>query len=147
MTAKKKQGSTRRRPNTSKGKKTRASAVTATPEVPANEESTGTVREVSSAPGSQKTPQGHRRRARATERPMSALDAAARVLKEAGTPMNCKALIATMAAKEYWTSPAGKTPWATLYAAILKEIRTKGEQARFQKTERGLFTFHPPVAQ
>ena len=70
---------------------------------------------------------------------LSALDAAARVLGEAGKPMNCQEMIAAMAAKGYWTSPAGKTPQATLYSALLREIKTKGDQARFQKTERGKF--------
>ena len=53
--------------------------------------------------------------------------------------MNAKAMIETMAAKGYWTSPGGKTPHATLYAAILRELQTKGTNARFTKTERGKF--------
>jgi hypothetical protein len=44
-----------------------------------------------------------------------------------------------MAQKGYWTSPGGKTPHATLYSAILREIGTKGDEARFQKVERGGF--------
>ena len=44
-----------------------------------------------------------------------------------------------MAAKAYWTSPGGKTPQATLYSALTREIKLKGDQARFQKTERGKF--------
>ena len=59
---------------------------------------------------------------------MSALDAAAQVLKQAGAPMNSKALITAMAERGLWTSPAGKTPHATLYAAILREINTKGRE-------------------
>jgi HB1, ASXL, restriction endonuclease HTH domain len=70
---------------------------------------------------------------------LSALDAAAQVLSEAGGPMNCQEMIAAMAAKEYWTSPGGKTPQATLYSALTREIKLKGDQARFQKTERGKF--------
>jgi HB1, ASXL, restriction endonuclease HTH domain len=69
----------------------------------------------------------------------SALDAAARVLGEAGKPMNCQEMIAAMAAKGYWTSPGGKTPSATLYSAILRELKTKKSEARFRKTERGKF--------
>ena len=72
---------------------------------------------------------------------MSALDAAAKVLKQAGEPMNCKALITAMAEQGLWTSPAGKTPHATLYAAILREINTKGSEARFKKVERGQFAY------
>jgi hypothetical protein len=73
-------------------------------------------------------------------RKLSALDAAVRVLAEAGRPMGCKEMIAAMADKGYWTSPGGKTPWATLYSALLREISTKGKDARFKKTERGKFS-------
>jgi hypothetical protein len=48
-------------------------------------------------------------------------------------------MIAAMAAKGYWTSPGGQTPAATLYSAILRELTTKGPNARFVKTERGKF--------
>ncbi len=70
---------------------------------------------------------------------LSALDAAAKLLAETGEPMNCKELIDAIAAKGYWTSPGGKTPHATLYSAILREISAKGNDARFAKTERGKF--------
>jgi short subunit dehydrogenase-like uncharacterized protein len=66
-------------------------------------------------------------------------DAAARVLCEAGEAMNCQELIKAMADKGLWTSPGGKTPSATLYSAILRELQTKGKDARFKKTERGKF--------
>ena len=68
---------------------------------------------------------------------LSQLDAAAKVLAEAGEPMNTKAMVEKMEAKGYWKSPGGKTPSATLYRAILREIQTKGSEARFKKTERG----------
>jgi short subunit dehydrogenase-like uncharacterized protein len=71
---------------------------------------------------------------------VSALAAAARVLAETGTPMSCGELIEVMAEKKYWSSPAGKTPASTLYSAILRELKTKGRAARFQKTERGKFS-------
>jgi hypothetical protein len=70
---------------------------------------------------------------------LSALDAAAKVLEEAGQPMTCAAMIAAMADKGYWTSPAGKTPAATLYSGILRELNTKGEASRFRKSSRGQF--------
>ena len=44
-----------------------------------------------------------------------------------------------MAEKKLWTTPGGKTPHATLYSAILREIKTKGKDARFKKIERGKF--------
>src|SRR6516165_7556635 len=79
--------------------------------------------------------------AKAAEQPkkLSALDAAARVLGESGQAMNCQEMIEAMAAKGYWTSPGGKTPSSTLYSAILRELKTKGSDARFRKTERGKF--------
>jgi HB1, ASXL, restriction endonuclease HTH domain len=70
---------------------------------------------------------------------MSALDAAAKVLAETGQPMSCPELIAAMAAKGYWSSPRGKTPAATLYAALTREATTKGAAARFRKVGRGQF--------
>jgi hypothetical protein len=54
----------------------------------------------------------------ATPKKLSALDAAAKVLAETGTPMTCKELIGAMAAKGYWASPGGKTPEATLCTAV-----------------------------
>jgi hypothetical protein len=70
---------------------------------------------------------------------MSALDAAAKVLAESGEPMTTREMIDAMAAKGYWSSPAGATPERTLYSALLREINMKGKDARFMKTERGKF--------
>lgn len=69
----------------------------------------------------------------------SALAAAAEVLRTAGAPMRCKDLIAAMRDQGLWASPNGKTPEATLYSAILREIGKKADQSRFHKTDRGLF--------
>lgn len=70
---------------------------------------------------------------------MSAIDAAAKVLAESKEPLNAKQMIEAMAAKGLWTSLDGKTPHATLYSAILREINAKGKDARFAKAERGKF--------
>lgn len=70
---------------------------------------------------------------------VSALDAAARVLAGASKPMRAKEMIELMEAKGLWKSPGGKTPEATLYAAIIREIAAKGSEARFRKQDRGLF--------
>jgi len=70
---------------------------------------------------------------------VSALDAAAQVLAASEVPMRAKEMIAAMEAKGLWTSPGGKTPEATLYAAIIREIAAKGSAARFKKHERGVF--------
>ena len=71
---------------------------------------------------------------------VGALDAAAQVLAASSEPMNCKQLIEAMAAKKLWTSPGGKTPHATLYSAIIREIGVKGKDSRFVKKDRGQFT-------
>jgi hypothetical protein len=70
---------------------------------------------------------------------LSALDAAAKILADADRPLRVKDLIENMHAKGLWTSPGGKTPAATLYAAIIREITAKGKDARFKKVERGMF--------
>ena len=74
-----------------------------------------------------------------TDKKMSALDAAAKVLAESNEPLRAKDIIEQMTAKGYWTSPGGKTPHATVVAAIIREIRVKGENSRFKKADRGLF--------
>ena len=81
----------------------------------------------------------HRGPTSAKVKRVSALDAAARVLSDAEEPQTCQQLIETMAAKGYWKSKDGKTPANTLYAAMAKEIRTKGKESRFQKVGRGQF--------
>jgi hypothetical protein len=74
---------------------------------------------------------------------VSALDAAAQVLAASEVPMRAKEMIAAMEAKSLWKSPGGKTPEATLYAAIIREIAAKGAAARFKKHERGVFVAPP----
>ena len=71
---------------------------------------------------------------------LSQIAAAERVLVEAKEPMTCKAMVDTMLAKGYWSSPGGKTPEATLYASLLRHIRQRGKESRFTKVGRGLFT-------
>ncbi|HEX5033381.1 MAG TPA: HTH domain-containing protein [bacterium] len=73
------------------------------------------------------------------EKRVSALDAAAQVVSASKEPMNAKEMIEAMAAKKLWTSPGGKTPHATLFSALIREIAAKGKDARFVKTERGKF--------
>jgi hypothetical protein len=75
----------------------------------------------------------------AKEKKLSAIDAAAQVVAASKKPMNAKEMIDAMAAKGLWTSPGGKTPHATLYSAIIREIATKGKESRFVKKDRGQF--------
>jgi hypothetical protein len=70
---------------------------------------------------------------------MSGLDAAAQVLAEAGEPLDAKTMVERMLEKGLWAT-SGKTPAATIYAAIIREIAKKGDASRFRKTDRGKFT-------
>jgi hypothetical protein len=97
-------------------------------------------------PATPKTKKAGGQAKEAQQKKLSALDAAAKVLQEAGQPMNCQDLITAMDAKGYWTSPAGKTPAATLYAAMTREAKIKGNQARFQKIARGQFAYQTSKA-
>ena len=70
---------------------------------------------------------------------LSGLDAAAQVLAEAGEPLNTKEVVERMLAEGLWKTN-GKTPAATIYAAMIREIAAKGDKSRFRKIERGRFT-------
>jgi hypothetical protein len=70
---------------------------------------------------------------------LSAIDAAAQVLVAKGEPMTAPELIEAMDAQGLWSSPNGKTPTATLYASMLREITTKGKASRFSRPARGEF--------
>ena len=75
----------------------------------------------------------------ASEKRLSCVTAALKVLGESSEPMNAQELVTAMEAKGYWSSPGGKTPHATLYSAILRDL-AKGDDSKFVKTERGRFT-------
>lgn len=95
-----------------------------------------------SAKKAEATPKAPRGNAAKTDGKLSQLDAAVKVLVEAGEPMSTKAMIDAMAAKGYWTSPGGQTPHATLFAAITREINVKGAESRFAKVDRGQFALN-----
>jgi HB1, ASXL, restriction endonuclease HTH domain len=67
------------------------------------------------------------------------LDIAAETLASSEKPMGCKEIVEHAIDKGLWKTK-GKTPHATLYAAIIREIAAKGKNARFKKVDRGLFT-------
>ena len=52
--------------------------------------------------------------------------------------MKCFVIMDCMLAKGLWQTK-GKTPAASLYAAIIREIAKKGEAARFRKVSAGKF--------
>lgn len=65
---------------------------------------------------------------------LSLLSAAAAVLAESDEPLNCKRMIELAKERGLWTPGAGKTPEQTLYSAIMREVRDKGDAARFRKS-------------
>ena len=77
---------------------------------------------------------------------VSALDAAALVLRQSGVAMSAKEILAAILEQGLWTSPKGKTPEMTIAAAAGREIQIKGSASRFAKAERGKFAANPGVA-
>ncbi len=69
---------------------------------------------------------------------LSGLDAAAQVLGRAKEPLDAKAIAERAIAAGWKTN--GATPHATLYAAMIREIKAKGKEARFAKVDKGRFT-------
>ena len=53
--------------------------------------------------------------------------------------MNCNQIVQELAERGIWSSPNGKTPGATLYAAANSEIRKKGAESRFVCEGKGQF--------
>jgi hypothetical protein len=112
--------------------------------LPANsqapEEGTLTAGDAEATAGSapEAKPEKPKRPAKTAPKKLSALDAAAQVLGAAGKPMTCAEMIEEMSRQGLWSSPNGATPAATLYSAILRELK-KGAESRFEKTERGKF--------
>jgi len=76
----------------------------------------------------------------ASPKRVSLLDAAATVLADAKAPMQAKQIVDAVVERGLWKPGAGKTPHATLYAAMTREIAAKGKDARFRKVGRGQFT-------
>ena len=74
----------------------------------------------------------------AKPRKPSGLDAAVQVLADSKEPMRSKDIVDKMLNLGLW-STKGKTPHATIYAAIIREIKAKGKDARFAKVDRGRF--------
>ena len=75
----------------------------------------------------------------AGEKKISCVKAALQVLNDAAEPMNAQEMITAMVDQGLWESPGGKTPHATLYSAILRDMK-RGDESRFVKTDRGRFT-------
>ncbi|MEM7577504.1 MAG: winged helix-turn-helix domain-containing protein [Planctomycetota bacterium] len=75
------------------------------------------------------------------EKRLSLIDAAVRVLGDAKEPLGCKQMVERIVERDLWSPRSGgKTPHATLYSAILRDIQKHGDDARFTKVDRGQFT-------
>lgn len=70
---------------------------------------------------------------------LGGLLAAFMVLADAKEPLDCQEMVKRMLEGGFWKTE-GKTPAATIYSAIIREIKEKGTDSRFVKTERGKFT-------
>ena len=84
-----------------------------------------------------KTTSKARKRTKKARR-ISLLNATAAVLAKAQEPMTCLEMVEAVLKTGTWKT-RGKTPAATLSAAIYREIQDKGKEARFAKSERGRF--------
>ena len=72
----------------------------------------------------------------------SALNAAAELLCKTAQEMGCVAMVRILLANGSWQT-TGKTPANTLHAAISREIKQKGSEARFVVVGRGKFAASP----
>ena len=75
----------------------------------------------------------------APEKKLSLLNAALEVLKSGEESLTTRQMVAAVKDRGLWTPGSGKTPEQTLYSAIMREIRDKGDASRFEKDARGHF--------
>ena len=90
-------------------------------------------------PAAATAPKAAKPAAAAPEKGLSLLNAAAAVLEQSDEPLAVRAMIVKAKESGLWTPKGGKTPEQTLYSAIIREIKDKGDSARFRKEGRGLF--------
>lgn len=76
----------------------------------------------------------------ATEKKLSMLDAAAKVLETATAPMTAKEILSAMEEAGLWKPGKGLTPDRTILAGIFTEIKRK-LHPRFRKTAPGTFEY------
>lgn len=77
----------------------------------------------------------------AKDKKLSLISAAEQVLAKAKKPLTTKEMVDQVVAAGLWAPGAGKTPHATLYSAILRDM--KSDTPRFEKVDRGQFTLAP----
>ena len=71
--------------------------------------------------------------------PPTALEAAYEVLNEAEEPLHYEEVTRRMLERGLWQT-RGKTPWATVNARIAVDIKELGQESRFLRVGRGIFT-------
>ncbi|MBI9017352.1 MAG: winged helix-turn-helix domain-containing protein [Phycisphaerae bacterium] len=85
---------------------------------------------------------------KAQAKPLSLINAAAKILNNCNSPLSCRDIIAKAIELNLWQPKSGKTPANTLHSAINKEIKTKGDSSCFEKADRGQFILskkHKPL--
>ena len=75
----------------------------------------------------------------APKKKLSLLNAALEVLKSGDESLAARQMVEAAKDRGIWTPGAGKTPEQTLYSAIMREIKAKGDASRFVKDARGHF--------
>ncbi len=134
MSSKKKSAKSGKKATASSKKKMFRSAEAPAPVAKVEEAPPAPVAAPEPKPKKEKTPKPD-----AAPKTPSLIDHAENILRAAKTEMHCPDIVAE-ALKEGWTTN-GKTPGATLHAAISREIKEKGAESRFVKgSERGTFT-------
>lgn len=76
---------------------------------------------------------------------MKLADAIYTVLSEAGQPLRSGEILERIAARKLWAT-AGKTPNATVNSLLSNEVDQKGDSARFQRVDRGLYAIREAEA-
>ena len=99
---------------------------------------TGSPKSPRVAPGKPKAKAASNGKPSGTRARKGCLSAAVEVLNDAKEAMSAKAIVTAALGRGLW-STNGKTPEATLYAAIIREIAKKGDGSRFRKAARGRF--------
>jgi restriction system protein len=77
---------------------------------------------------------------------MTVLEAAKKVLEEAGAPLHVRDLTATMLAKGYW-STQGLTPEATVQARLAMDIKTRAGTSAFTRSAPGCYGLRGQAAE
>ena len=70
--------------------------------------------------------------------PMNSLDAAERVLREAGQPLRYEEITKRVVERSLWTTN-GQTPAATINAQLSSDVKRHGERSRFVRCGRGVY--------